>query len=62
MLHPATQWSLVLAAADSENPESRKALASLCETYWFPVYAYVRRRGHDTESAKDLTQGFFATL
>jgi len=57
-----TRWSLVLAAGDARNPLSREALASLCKIYWPPVYAYVRRRGHDPESARDLTQGFFTNF
>jgi len=46
------------------NPtaDSRQALATLCETYWTPVYAFVRRNGYDREQAQDLTQGFFAQL
>ncbi len=55
-----THWSMVLAAAGGQDSDSRRALATLCETYWYPVYAYVRRRGYDPESAQDLTQGFFA--
>jgi RNA polymerase sigma factor (sigma-70 family) len=54
-----TQWSLVLAA---QRGESRPALASLCESYWYPLYCYVRRRGYDAERARDLTQEFFTTL
>ena len=57
-----TQWSLVHAAGDSANPEYREALSALCRTYWFPVYAYVRFRGNDSEAARELTQGFFAFL
>lgn len=57
-----TRWSLVVAAGDSAHPDSREALARLCETYWPPVYAYIRGRGHDPESARDLTQGFFTQL
>ncbi|HET6882143.1 MAG TPA: sigma factor [Pirellulales bacterium] len=57
-----TRWSIVLAAQDRESPDSRKALASLCLTYWYPVYAFVRRRGHAAHDAQDLTQEFFATL
>jgi len=52
----------VVAAGDSQHPNSRKALAALCEVYWYPVYAQVRYRGYDSEAAKDLTQGFFAEL
>jgi RNA polymerase sigma-70 factor (ECF subfamily) len=57
-----TEWSVVLAAADSQDPGSREALASLCQTYWYPVYAQIRYRGQDSETARDLTQGFFAEL
>jgi RNA polymerase sigma-70 factor (ECF subfamily) len=57
-----TQWSLVLAARDGTAGEARLALDSLCEAYWYPLYAYVRRRGHDPEDSRDLTQAFFADL
>jgi RNA polymerase sigma-70 factor (ECF subfamily) len=57
-----TQWSLVLAAQDAGSPRAREALARLCEGYWYPLYAYVRRQGHSAEDAQDLTQGFFARL
>jgi RNA polymerase sigma-70 factor (ECF subfamily) len=57
-----TRWSLVLAAGRRSSPESSAALATLCETYWYPLYAYVRRRGHDADDAQDLTQAFFARL
>jgi RNA polymerase sigma-70 factor (ECF subfamily) len=57
-----TRWSLVAAARDPAAPESRQALADLCAAYWYPVYAYVRRRGHDHHQAQDLTQAFFARL
>jgi RNA polymerase sigma factor (sigma-70 family) len=57
-----THWSLVLEAVAKESPESQRALATLCETYWYPLYAYVRRRCHSAEDAQDLTQDFFATL
>lgn len=57
-----THWSLVLAAAQDATPESRQALANLCEKYWPPVYAYIRRRNYRVEDAQDLTQGFFARL
>ena len=43
-----TQWNIVLAARDGSESEARLALESLCEAYWFPLYAYVRRRGHAT--------------
>jgi RNA polymerase sigma-70 factor (ECF subfamily) len=57
-----THWSLVLAAARDTRPDARAALATLCETYWYPLYYYVRRRGYRAEDAMDLTQEFFATL
>ena len=57
-----THWSVVLAAAGDRAAGSEVALSSLCQSYWFPLYAHVRRRGHDAESARDLTQKFFAEL
>jgi RNA polymerase sigma factor (sigma-70 family) len=54
-----THWSVVLAAGDSASPGAREALEKLCQTYWYPLYAFVRRRGHSPENAKDLTQAFF---
>jgi RNA polymerase sigma-70 factor (ECF subfamily) len=58
-----TQWSLVRACGDSADPAlHREALTALCRLYWPPVYHYIRCRGNDAESARDLTQGFFARL
>jgi RNA polymerase sigma-70 factor (ECF subfamily) len=57
-----TQWSMVAQAARGSSPEAARALAALCETYWYPLYAYVRRRGYRVEEAQDLTQDFFAVL
>ena len=57
-----TEWSLILAAADSQDPNAQGALASLCQIYWHPVYAYIRRRGYQRDMAQDLTQGFFTQL
>ena len=57
-----TRWSIVLAAGDAARLESKEALESLCETYWFPVYTYVRRQVPNAEEAQDLTQGFFTHL
>jgi DNA-directed RNA polymerase specialized sigma24 family protein len=54
-----THWSVVLAAGDSASPDSNEALEKLCQTYWYPLYAFVRRDGHAPEDAKDLTQAFF---
>jgi RNA polymerase sigma-70 factor (ECF subfamily) len=53
-----TRWSVVVAA----GAQSREALASLCSTYWYPLYAYARRSGRSADDARDLTQGFFARL
>lgn len=55
-----TRWTLVLAAGQRASPESDAALDALCRAYWYPLYAYVRRRGYTREDAEDLTQGFFA--
>ena len=57
-----TEWSVVLAAGDSQAPDRREALASLCRTYWYPIYAHVRQLGGPVDRAQDLTQGFFAYL
>jgi RNA polymerase sigma factor (sigma-70 family) len=57
-----THWSVVLTAGQADTPRARKALADLCQTYWYPLYAYVRRRGHSVQDAEDMTQGFFARL
>jgi RNA polymerase sigma-70 factor (ECF subfamily) len=57
-----TQWSMVAQAARRSSPEADGALAALCDSYWYPLYAYVRRRGHGPEDAQDLTQEFFARL
>jgi len=57
-----TRWTLIVAAADPDSPESREALATLCQDYWYPLYVYARRRGNSPEDARDLTQGFFAKL
>jgi RNA polymerase sigma-70 factor (ECF subfamily) len=54
-----THWSVVLGAAQGDRPAAREALERLCTTYWYPLYAYVRRRGYSPEDAQDLTQGFF---
>src|SRR5262245_39407495 len=55
-----THWSVVLDAANSAAPGAQEALEKLCRTYWYPLYAYVRRQGHSPEDAQDLTQAFFA--
>ena len=58
----STRWSLVQAAGRSRTPGARRALGELCEAYWPPLYAFVRRRGHDEHDARDLTQAFFERL
>jgi RNA polymerase sigma factor (sigma-70 family) len=59
----ATRWTLVLAAARGDvTPRSREAMEELCRLYWYPLYAYVRRRGHEAHEAEDLTQEFFLRL
>jgi RNA polymerase sigma factor (sigma-70 family) len=57
-----THWSAVLLSAQSQAPGSLDALAELCKIYWYPIYAFVRRRGYSAEDAQDLTQGFFLHL
>jgi DNA-directed RNA polymerase specialized sigma24 family protein len=59
---PHTRWSVVLAARNGEASESAAALESLCQSYWYPLYAYARRQGRSPQDAQDLTQGFFALL
>ena len=61
-MFPATQWTAVLAAGGSPSPESAAALERLCSSYWYPLYAFVRRSGHSPPDAEDLTQEFFARL
>jgi RNA polymerase sigma-70 factor (ECF subfamily) len=59
---PTTQWSRVITAASHDATGAREALSSLCQAYWYPIYAYVRHRGHTPEQAQDLTQDFFAYI
>jgi RNA polymerase sigma-70 factor (ECF subfamily) len=59
---PTTRWTLVVAAGDPHRKEARAALASLCEKYWYPLYAYLRRRGYPVDHAQDLTQEFFTRV
>lgn len=54
-----TRWTVVLTAGRKSSPDSDRALAELCQTYWYPLYAYVRRHGHSKEEAEDLVQAFF---
>src|SRR5262245_46755173 len=55
-----TRWTVVLSAGHKSSPQSDQALGELCQTYWYPLYAYRRRQGHTKEDAEDLTQAFFA--
>ena len=59
---PSTRWSRVVAAADLAAPDARLALEELCSAYWYPIYAFVRRKGNNAEKALDLTQSYFARL
>ncbi|HEY5913285.1 MAG TPA: sigma factor [Verrucomicrobiae bacterium] len=58
----ATHWSWIVSASEQDSPEARAALEKLCQMYWFPLYAYVRRKGHDPAEAQDLAQEFFARI
>jgi RNA polymerase sigma-70 factor (ECF subfamily) len=58
-----TRWSLIAATHQAtDSPDAQAALATLCETYWVPVYAFIRRSGHSPEDARDLAQGFFTKV
>jgi RNA polymerase sigma factor (sigma-70 family) len=59
---PTTRWTLVTAAVDSDQNEARSALIALSEAYWYPLYAYVRRRGYPADQAQDFTQEFFVRV
>ncbi len=61
-LFATTHWSVVLAAGQGSAASAQAALNQLCRTYWYPLYAHVRRRGYRPEDAQDLTQEFFARL
>ena len=58
----STNWTVVLAARNRGSPEAERALEALCRTYWFPLYAFVRRWGHAAHDAEELTQEFFTRL
>lgn len=61
-LFPNTRWSVVLAAKQAQSPQSAAAMEDICRAYWYPLYAYVRRRGQSPHDAQDLTQEFFCRL
>src|SRR5712692_2445909 len=54
-----THWTVVLAAREKDGTAAQEALASLCSTYWYPLYAFIRRQGSSPHDAEDLTQEFF---
>ena len=58
----STHWGIVLTAAQDQTPAGQAALAELYRSYWYPLYAHVRRRGYNPQDAQDLTQGFFLHL
>jgi RNA polymerase sigma-70 factor (ECF subfamily) len=57
-----THWSAVLAVREGDSTAAHAALCELCQTYWYPLYAFIRRRGNPPDEAADLTQAFFARL
>jgi RNA polymerase sigma-70 factor (ECF subfamily) len=57
-----TRWSVIAAARGPDPDAARAALSTLCDAYWYPLYAFIRRWGADPDAARDLTQGFFASL
>jgi RNA polymerase sigma factor (sigma-70 family) len=57
-----TNWGRIEVARGADLIEARQALADLCSAYWYPIYAYIRRRGNDADRAQDLAQGFFLNL
>lgn len=59
---PPTRWSVVLAARHDSSPRSAAAMEAICQAYWYPIYAYIRRCGQSPHDAQDLTQEFFARL
>src|SRR5215212_5255991 len=59
---PPTLWSMVLQAGQSNKAQSREALATLCQAYWYPLYAFLRQEGHTPHDSEDLTQAFFLHL
>jgi RNA polymerase sigma-70 factor (ECF subfamily) len=59
---PTTHWSCIADAGSLDRSRAREALAGLCEVYWYPIYAFIRRRGYSSEDALDLVQEYFARL
>ena len=59
---PSTRWSLVRSMQKGGEAEAARALNEICRHYWYPIYAFIRRKGHNAETARDLTQEFFLQL
>ncbi len=59
---PTTRWGRVVDAVEGGSTASRQALADLCQAYWYPIYAFIRRRGHGADETLDLTQDFFVRV
>src|SRR6516164_2087194 len=59
---PSSHWSLIAQAGDSNRDQAQSALTDLCRRYWYPLYAFVRRKVNSIHEAEDVTQGFFAHL
>ncbi len=59
---PTTHWSVILRAGRPESPQYREAIETLCRAYWFPLYAFLRRRGHSAADAEDCVQAFFTRM
>ena len=57
-----THWSVVRAAGKSSSPHYKEAMGTLCRTYWFPLYAFLRRQGHNSNQAEEYAQAFFTRL
>jgi RNA polymerase sigma factor (sigma-70 family) len=57
-----TNWTLIVRAGNGDSTDARDALAALCKTYWYPVFAFIRRQGYSAADAEDLTQGYFTRL
>jgi RNA polymerase sigma-70 factor (ECF subfamily) len=59
---PTTSWTVIVNARNPSSEVSREALGRLCTSYWYPVFAFIRRKGLDADQARDCTQDFFTAL
>jgi RNA polymerase sigma factor (sigma-70 family) len=59
---PSTHWTVIIAARYPDSPAGQQALDRFCKSYWYPIYAFIRKHGHPHHAAQDLTQNFFARL